>query len=88
MKRQVALIIISLINGLFAAFTAVAHPYHGLPHNAPLAFIEHKTDDGRPIYTNIPKKCFSSGRLICIQLHPVFKGPGTVNKPEIQPGSL
>jgi len=67
--------------GIFFAFNAVGHPYHGLPEDAPLAFIEHKTDDGRPIYTNIPKSCFSQGRLTCIQLHPVFKGPGTIRKP-------
>jgi hypothetical protein len=51
--------------------------------DAPLTFIEHKTDDGRAIFTNIPKKCFSKGKLICIQLHPIFKGPGTIEKPEI-----
>ena len=68
---------------MFLTFNAASHPYEGLPHNAPLAFIEHRTDDERPIFTNIPKKCFSEGRLICIQLHPVFKGAGTIKKPEI-----
>lgn len=67
--------------GIFYVFNAVAHPYHGLPEEAPMAFIEHRTDDNRPIYTNIPKACFSQGRLTCIQLHPVFKGPGTIRKP-------
>ena len=60
---------------------AVSHPYEGPPDEAPLTFIQHKTDDGRPIFTNIPKKCFSNGQLTCISLHPVFKGPGTIRKP-------
>ena len=74
--------------GMFFTFSVAAHPYDGPPHNAPLTFIEHKTDDGRSIYTNIPKKCFSKGRLTCIQLHPIFKGPGTIEKPENQPSSF
>lgn len=82
MKRHLVLIVILLIIGLFLAFSAAAHPYEGIPQNAPLAFIKHKTDDGRPVYTNIPKKCFSNGQLTCIQLHPVMKGPGTIKKPE------
>jgi hypothetical protein len=56
MKRHIVLIIILILLGLFIAFSAASHPYDGPPHNAPLTFIEHKTDDGRPIYTNIPKK--------------------------------
>jgi hypothetical protein len=70
------------ICGMFFTFSAASHPYDGPPHEAPLTFIEHKTDDGRPIYTNIPKKCFSKGVLTCISLHPIFKGPGTIDKPE------
>lgn len=81
-KRHFVLVIILILIGLFIAFSAAAHPYHGPPHEAPLTFIEHKTDDGRPIYTNIPKKCFSEGQLTCISLHPIFKGPGTIKKPE------
>ena len=54
------------------------------PYDAPLTFIEHKTDDGRPIYTNIPKNVFlEMAVLTCISLHPIFKGPGTIKKPEI-----
>ena len=82
MKRHWVLIIILLILGLFIAFSAASHPYEGIPQETPLAFIEHKTEDKRPIFTNIPKKCFSKGRLTCIQLHPVFNGPGTIKKPE------
>lgn len=82
MKRHIVLIIIVLLLGLFIAFSAAAHPYEGPPYDAPLTFIKHKTDDGRPIYTNIPKKCFSKGRLTCVSLHPVFGGSGTIKNPE------
>ena len=73
--------------GMFFTFSVASHPYDGPPHNAPLTFIQHKTGDGRLIYTNIPKNCFSKGRLTCLQLHPIFKGQGTVKKLEIEPGS-
>lgn len=82
MKRHTVLIIILILIGLFIAFSAAAHPYDGPPHDAPMTFILHKTDDGRPIYTNIPKMCFSKGRLTCSQLHPIFRGSGTIKKPE------
>ncbi len=75
--------LILTLSGMFFTFSVASHPYDGPPHHAPLTFIEHKTDDGRLIYTNIPKECFSEGRLICIHLHPIFKGPGTINNPEI-----
>ncbi len=74
MKRYAGLMLI--LCGPFVAFSAASHPY-----DTALEFHEHKTDDGRPIYTNIPKKCFSNGRLTCIQLHPIFKGPGTIKDP-------
>ena len=81
MKRHIILVIVLLLLGLFIAFSAAAHPYEGPPHEAPFTFIGHVTDDGRPIYTNIPKHCFSQGRLTCAQLHPVFKGSGTIANP-------
>jgi hypothetical protein len=65
MKRHIILVIVLLVIGLFIAFSAAAHPYEG----------------PRPIYTNIPKHCFSQGRLTCTQLHPVFNGPGTIANP-------
>jgi hypothetical protein len=46
-KRHFVLITILILIGLFIAFSAAAHPY-----DAPLTFIEHKTDDGRPIYNS------------------------------------
>jgi hypothetical protein len=81
MKRHIVLIIILILLGLFLAFSAAAHPYDGPPYDAPLTFIEHKTDDGRVVITNIPKKCFSKGVLTCNGLHPIFKGTGTIEKP-------
>ena len=82
MKQHKGLKTILILIGLFLTSSSFAHPYHGPPDNAPLKFILHKTDDGRSIFTNIPKKCFSNGRLICYQLHPIFQGSGTINKPE------
>ena len=67
--------------GLIVAPSVIAHPYEGEPVATPNTFILHQTDDGRPIYTNIPKRCFSNGRLICHQLHPIFRGSGTMPKP-------
>jgi len=42
------------------------------PYDSPLEFRLHKTDDGRVIYSNIPKKCFHNGVLTCTRLHPIF----------------
>ena len=42
------------------------------PYDSPFTFKKHLTDDGRVIYSNIPKECISKGRLNCIQLHPIF----------------
>ena len=58
--------------GLLASAGGVAHPY-----DSPLEFRLHRTEDGRPIYSNIPKKCFRDGRLICHGLHPVFPTPAS-----------
>lgn len=66
---------ILILCGLFIAFSATSHPF-----DDPLTFIEHKTDDGRPIFTNIPKACFSKGRLTCQQLHPIYGMPVSTKK--------
>lgn len=55
--------------GLFLAPSAISHPF-----DAPLSFRKHTTNDGRIIYSNIQKKCFSDGLLLCTHLHPVFGG--------------
>ena len=79
---KLASIIVLFLSGLSAATNVFSHPYEGEPTATPKKFILHLTDDGRPIHTNIPKKCFSEGRLVCHQLHPIFKGPGTIDKPD------
>ena len=79
-KRQFALITILILIGLFIAFGAAAHPY-----NEPLTFKLHTTNDGRPIYTNIPKKCFSNGVLTCTGAHPLFGIPVENSKTESKP---
>jgi hypothetical protein len=75
MKQHQGLKIITISCGLLLAFSAFSHPY-----DAPLTFREHKTDDGRDIYSNIPKKCFSKGRLTCTRLHPLFANPVAVEE--------
>ena len=70
MKRHMVLVIILILIGLFVAFSAAAHP-----ENSPLTFRKHLTDDGRVIYSNIPKACFSEGVLTCDRLHPIFGTP-------------
>ena len=44
------------------------------PDDAPLTFRKHLTDDGRVIWSNIPKACFSKGLLTCGNLHPIYGG--------------
>jgi hypothetical protein len=67
MKQHKALKIILILCGLFIASSASAHPY-----DEPLTFRKHLTDDGRVIYSNIPKSCFSKGLLTCQHLHPIY----------------
>ncbi|MGD2171003.1 MAG: hypothetical protein PVI70_05765 [Gammaproteobacteria bacterium] len=54
-----------------------AHPY-----DSPLEFRRHLTDDGRVIYSNIPKKCFHHGVLTCDRLHPIFPKTSPDETPE------
>ena len=51
-------------------FGAAAHSY-----DSPLTFKKQLTDDGRVIYSNVPKECFSEGRLTCDSLHPIYGVP-------------
>ncbi len=39
-----------------------------------ISFQKIRTDDGRIIYSNIEKRCFSNGRLTCLNYHPVLGG--------------
>lgn len=80
MNHNPVLKLVVLLLSLALPYSASAHPYEGEPQNTPLAFVPHETDDGRPVYSNIPKRCFSAGRLTCSQLHPLFKGTGTIKK--------
>ena len=70
MKQHMALKIILILCGLIMASSASAHPY-----DEPLTFRKHLTDDGRVIYSNIPKSCFSKGLLTCENLHPIYGMP-------------
>ncbi len=50
------------------SFKVHAHP------DSQLDFRQHKTNDGRIIFSNIPKRCFGDGLLTCQHLHPVIGG--------------
>ena len=62
--------VVATLSGLLLLSAAAAHPY-----DEPLQFRLHTNDDGSPVYSNIPKKCFRDHRLVCIGLHPVFPTP-------------
>ena len=72
MRQYLKVQMVLLLAGVLISANAVAHP-----HNSPLTFIKHKTEDGRDIYTNIPKSCFSKGMLTCPGLHPIYGNNGT-----------
>ncbi|MCP4433253.1 MAG: hypothetical protein GY806_19940 [Gammaproteobacteria bacterium] len=69
MKKHTSLSIVLLMSGLSFSQIAISHP-----HDSPLTFRQHQTSDGRIIYSNIQKKCFSAGRLTCLKYHPIWKG--------------
>jgi hypothetical protein len=71
MKRHIVLIIILILLGLFIAFSAASHSY-----DDPLTFILHKTDDGRSIYTNIPKNVSRKADLPALNSILHSKHPG------------
>lgn len=54
---------------IILAFGAMTHPY-----DSALTFRSRKRDQGGTVYSNIPKKCFSNGVLICAHLHPEIGG--------------
>jgi len=70
MKQHKALKIILILCGLFIVSSASANPY-----DEPLTFRKYLTDDGRVIYSNIPKSCFSKGLLTCENLNPIYGMP-------------
>ncbi len=63
------------ICSIFFAFSVAAHPY-----DEPLTFRKHLTDDGRVIWSNIPKACFSKGLLTSESLHPIYGMPVATKK--------
>ena len=65
---------------LLAGALLVADESHAHPYDSPLEFRQHRTEDGREIYSNIPKKCFANGVLTCYRLHPIFP-PARVPNP-------
>ena len=77
MKLDVWIRLLLLLAGFHISPGIFAHP-----ENSPLTFIPHKSEDGRVIYTNIPKKCFSSGVLICKELNPIFGAPSASRRVE------
>lgn len=77
-RLTIALVVIT---GM-AATALYAHPY-----DSPLEFRAHKTSDGRIIYSNIPKKCFDNGVLICHRLHPIFPSTAAPAPTAASPGS-
>jgi hypothetical protein len=70
MKQHMALKIILILCGLSIVSSVSAHP-----NDEPLTFRKYLTDDGRVIYSNIPKSCFSKGLLTCENLHPIYGMP-------------
>ena len=67
MMKPIACRLIPGFCALLLAFGAGAHP-----HDSPLTFIPHLNDNGAIIFTNIPKKCFRNGVLICTRYHPLL----------------
>ena len=57
---------------LVPSLALVAGAAQGHPENDPLRFEPHTHEGGRVIFTNIPKRCFRNGMLICLELHPLL----------------
>lgn len=72
-----------LLTGLFITQNVLSHPHH-----SPLTFIKHKRDGGGNIITNVPKKCFKDGRLICHDYYFLKQaGPAVAPATNTQPSS-
>ena len=69
MKQYIWRNIIISLAGLILPSVVMSHPY-----DEPLTFRKHMTSDGRVIYSNIEKRCFSDGALTCLEYHPIWKG--------------
>ena len=71
--------LITLLISVGLSWSPGASPH---PWDSPLEFRPHIHENGRVIYTNIPKKCFRNGVLICTGLNPIFRGSVRVTGPE------
>lgn len=67
MKTQIGARSVIFCVTLLLACSARAHP-----EDSPLTFFPHRTDNGAVIFSNIPKKCFRDGVLLCARYHPLF----------------
>ena len=67
MRRPYPTLIALLALSSLLAGAARAHP-----ENDPLRFEPHTHEGGRVIFTNIPKRCFRDGLLICLDRHPLL----------------
>ena len=47
---------------------------------AGISFTSFQTEDGRVIYSNIPRRCIRDGLLICSQYHPLHAGDAEAAK--------
>ena len=77
MKLNVWINLLLLLVGPHFSPSIFAHP-----EDSPLTFIPHKSEDGRVIYTNIPKRCFSNGLLTCPGRNPIFGVPSASKRVE------
>lgn len=75
MKQHAVLNLVLILTGLTTSLNTLSHPF-----DSPLIFRKHLTNDGRIIYSNIEKRCFSNGVLTCQRHHPIWQGAfGTVS---------
>lgn len=74
MKQHAVLNLVLILAGLTTSSNSLSHPF-----DSPLTFRQHLTNDGRVIFSNIEKRCFSNGVLTCQEYHPIWEGRfGTV----------
>ena len=72
------------VTAIVTAVGLVAGTARAHPENDPLRFEPHTHEGGRVIFTNIPKRCFKNGVLICLELHPLLNNrppPGPAGQP-------
>lgn len=80
MRRLYSILVTTMAIASIVAGAARAHP-----ENDPLRFEPHTHEGGRVIFTNIPKRCFRNGMLICLELHPLLNNRPPPNTAEQTP---